>query len=131
MDLHISNLPFKLKEEELLALFQEFGEVSSAKIIKNHQIRQSKGYGFVTMPNKEEALKAMAALKGKKIQDRALDVTESVKREDRKKIVSKVAAIAKFKKKKGLPIVTFDGDTPKILPGQRKKRRGQGRGTKY
>jgi RNA recognition motif-containing protein len=77
MDIFIGSLPFKLKESELRELFQKFGEVSSAKIIINKATRQSKGFGFVSMPNDKEALNAIKALDGTELLGRNIEVTKS------------------------------------------------------
>ena len=62
MNMYISNLSFRLGEQELEDLFSKYGEVSSVKIIKDRETGRSRGFGFVEMPNQESALKAIAAL---------------------------------------------------------------------
>lgn len=85
MDIFVGSLPFKLKEDELAALFAPFGEVNSAKIVIDKQSRQNKGFGFVDMPNKEEALNAIKSLHGTEVMGRAIIVNESIKREDNRR----------------------------------------------
>ncbi len=82
MDLFVGSLPFKLTEDQLKELFQKFGEVESATIIINKMTRQNKGFGFVTMPNKVEASRAIDALNGYEILGRTIIVNESVKKEE-------------------------------------------------
>ncbi|MFY7830011.1 MAG: RNA recognition motif domain-containing protein [Flectobacillus sp.] len=77
MDIYVSSLPFKLKEAGLKALFETHGEVESVKIIIDKITRQSKGFGFVTMPNEEEAKVAIEALHGSELDGRILIVSES------------------------------------------------------
>ena len=81
MDIFVGSLPFKLKENELKELFEKHGEVSSAKIIIDKETRQNKGFGFVEMPNDNEALKAIDALNGVEIMGRIIKVNKSEKRE--------------------------------------------------
>lgn len=127
MDIHVSNLPFKLTEEELKALFEKHGEVESVQIVINHKTRQNKGFGFVKMPNKAEAGTAIYRLNGFEVMDRKLKVSESKpKEEEVKKAYNWKANI----KKRG-SIVSFDGQHKKPLKGKHKKRRGHGRGTTY
>ncbi len=81
MDIFAGSLPFKLKEEELKQLFEQYGEVTSAKIIIDKVTRQNKGFGFVEMPNDEEAKKAIDALNGFEVLGRPIVVNKSEKKE--------------------------------------------------
>lgn len=81
MDIFVGSLPFKLKETELKQLFESYGEVTSAKIIIDQITRQNKGFGFVEMPNDNEAEKAIAALNGSELSGRTIVVNKSEKRE--------------------------------------------------
>jgi RNA recognition motif-containing protein len=84
MDIFVGSLPFKLKEKELKELFEKFGEVISAKIVKNKATRQNKGFGFVEMPNEEEVRKAIFELNGFEIMGRHLEVSISEKKDKSK-----------------------------------------------
>ncbi|MFM7388765.1 MAG: RNA recognition motif domain-containing protein, partial [Bacteroidota bacterium] len=53
--MYVSNLSFRLGEQELEDLFRQYGEVSSVKIIKDRETQRSRGFGFVEMPNQDEA----------------------------------------------------------------------------
>ena len=64
MNIYVGNLSVDLKEDELKAMFSEFGEVESAKIIKDRYSERSKGYGFIEMPSNSEADQAIKALNG-------------------------------------------------------------------
>jgi len=67
MNIYIGNLDCKLTEDDLKAAFQSYGEVESVKIIVDRETGQSRGFGFVRMFEKEEALKAIQALNGTEI----------------------------------------------------------------
>ncbi len=130
MDIHVSNISFKLKEAELKELFATHGEVESVKIVIDHKTRLNKGYGFVTMPNEPEAKKAILALNGHSIMGRALKVNASTKKEEVKKGKGVLLPFWKRKPKKSESVVKFDGQHQKPV-GKHKKRRGHGRGTTY
>jgi len=68
MRIFVGNLPWSLKDEDLKNLFAEKGEVTDASIISDKEGR-SKGFGFVEMPNEEEAKKAIKELNGFEITD--------------------------------------------------------------
>jgi RNA recognition motif-containing protein len=72
MDIFVGSLPFKLKEDELKALFEAFGEVESAKIIIDKQTRQNKGFGFVIMPDDAQARQAISQLNGSEVMGRKI-----------------------------------------------------------
>lgn len=83
MDIFVGSLSFKLKESELREAFEKYGKVSSAKIIIDKITRQSKGFGFIEMPDEVEARTAINALNGAEMYGRPLVVNESQKREPR------------------------------------------------
>lgn len=83
MDIFVGSLSFKLKESELREAFEKFGKVSSAKIIIDKITRQSKGFGFVEMPDEGEAKLAISELNGAEMYGRPLVVNESQKKEAR------------------------------------------------
>lgn len=72
MDIFVGSLPFKLKEEELRAMFEAYGEVSSAKIIIDKISRQNKGFGFVEMPDEAQARQAIANINGSEVMGRTI-----------------------------------------------------------
>ncbi len=59
MKIFVAKLAFKTTAEDLRALFEQFGEVESCKVIMDHETGRSKCYGFVEMPNDAEAYKAI------------------------------------------------------------------------
>jgi cold-inducible RNA-binding protein len=82
MNIYVGNLATDVTEDELREQFQAFGGVTSVSIIKDKYSGQSRGFGFVEMPAKAEAEAAIAALKGKTLKDRTLDVNEARPRTD-------------------------------------------------
>ena len=74
MNIYVGNLTYDVTARELNAVFSEFGEVSSAKVIKDKYSRRSKGYGFVEMPNGSEANEAIKALDDSPLQWNAAEL---------------------------------------------------------
>ena len=72
-----------MTEDDLHQAFEEFGEVTSAKIITDRDTGQSKGFGFVEMPNQSEGEAAISALNESDVQGRNLRVNEARPRPDR------------------------------------------------
>ncbi len=83
MNIYVGNLSPKTSDEELRVAFEEFGEVDSAKIIKDNFTGKSRGFGFVEMPNQAQAQAAIAGLNGKDVGGSALTVNEARPRESR------------------------------------------------
>lgn len=83
MNIYVGNLSRDLTENELREAFAAFGEVSSASIIKDKFTSESRGFGFVEMPNKSEGDAAIAGLNGKELKGRNLTVNEARPRTDR------------------------------------------------
>jgi RNA recognition motif-containing protein len=82
MNIFVGSLPFRLEETELKELFEEYGEVASAKIITDKFSGRSKGFGFVEMPNDEEAQRAIDGLNSTEIGGRAIVVNKSEEKKD-------------------------------------------------
>jgi len=83
MNIYVGNISRDVTEAELKDAFAAFGTVQSASIIKEKYTGESRGFGFVEMPNKEEADKAIAGLNGKEMKGRNLTVNEAKPRTDR------------------------------------------------
>ena len=81
MNMYVSNLSFHLGEQELGELFSQYGEVSSVKIIKDRETNRSRGFGFVEMPNQDEAKAAMEALANYELGGRNINVSEARQRD--------------------------------------------------
>lgn len=121
MDIFVGSLPFKIKSDQLKALFEEFGEVESVKIIIDKITRQNKGFGFVVMPNHHEAKLAIEALDGKEIMGRTIIVSVSEEKKPE----------PKRKKNFGKGGTNFRGDFDKAkkeFPGKSGFQRGSSRG---
>lgn len=74
MNIFVAKLNFKTQKEELEKAFSQFGQVSSAKIVTDRDTGRSKGFGFVEMPNDEEANRAIAALNETELDGRQIVV---------------------------------------------------------
>jgi len=77
MNLYVGNLLFDVTENELKELFEPFGQVTEIRLIMDKFSGKSKGFGFIEMPSKEEAQKAIAELNGKDVKGRAMTVNEA------------------------------------------------------
>lgn len=75
MNLYVSNLGFHVSEDDLRKLFEPFGQVSSAKVIKDRETGRSRGFGFVEMSSDSEGQQAMSKLNNKELEGRAISVT--------------------------------------------------------
>jgi len=64
MNIYIANLSYSVNDDGLKELFQEYGEISSANVIKDRLTGKSRGFGFVEMPNESEGIKAIKELDG-------------------------------------------------------------------
>ncbi len=74
MNIFVARLNFKTRREDLEAAFAKFGQVTSAKIVKDKETGRSKGFGFVEMPNDDEANRAIEALNEKELDGRTIVV---------------------------------------------------------
>ncbi len=83
MNIYVGNLSYNLTEDDLRALFAEFGDVTSAKLIMDRYTGQSKGFGFVEMSDDGAAQKAIDELNGRDVSGRSLTVTQARPREER------------------------------------------------
>jgi RNA recognition motif-containing protein len=77
MNIFVGSLPYSLDESELREMFEEYGEVSSAKIITDKFSGRSKGFGFVEMPDDEAAKKAIDGLNESEVDGRTIVVNKS------------------------------------------------------
>jgi RNA recognition motif-containing protein len=77
MNIYVGNLSFTVTEDDLRGAFQAFGTVDKAAIITDKMSGQPRGFGFVEMPNKDEAVKAISGLNGKDLKGRNLKVNEA------------------------------------------------------
>ncbi len=82
MNIYVGNLNFKVDENDLEQLFAEYGDVSSCKIITDKYSGRSKGFGFITMDNDDDANTAIQELGGTTFRDRELVVNEAKPRKE-------------------------------------------------
>jgi RNA recognition motif-containing protein len=82
MNIYVGNLDFKVNENDLETLFGEYGAVSSAKVITDRYSGRSKGFGFVTMDDDDEAKSAIDKLNGTTFKNREMVVNEARPRKD-------------------------------------------------
>ena len=75
MNMYVSNLSFHTTDDDLRKLFEQFGAVSSAKVITDRDTGKSRGFGFVEMNSDAEANAALKGLNNKEVEGRALSVT--------------------------------------------------------
>jgi len=81
-NIYIGNLPWSYRDDELKGLFEEHGEVTSAKVIVDRMSGRSRGFGFVEMASGDEAASAIEALNGYDAEGRELKVNEAKPRDD-------------------------------------------------
>jgi len=77
MNIYVGNLVRTVNESDLRETFQAFGEVTTTSVIKDKFSGESRGFGFIEMPKKEEAEKAISMLNGKDLKGRTATVNEA------------------------------------------------------
>jgi len=82
MNIYVGNLSYEVTEEDLKQAFEAFGEVESAKIIKDKYTDRSKGFGFVEMPDNAGAQSAIDDLNDTELKGRSLKVNKARPRSD-------------------------------------------------
>lgn len=82
MNIYVGNLHFELNEDELKKVFEEYGEVSSVKIISDKATGRSRGFGFVEMANDDEAKEAIDNLNGTDVKGRKVNVNQAREKEN-------------------------------------------------
>jgi cold-inducible RNA-binding protein len=75
--LYVGNFPFSMTDPELQSIFEPYGTIETAQIVRNPKTGRSRGFALVAMTNDIEAEKAMAGLNGKESRGRALTVNEA------------------------------------------------------
>lgn len=83
--LYVGNLPFSCTDAELSQAFNQYGMVTSARVVTDRETGHSKGFGFVEMEQEGDALKAVENLNGKSFMGRPLTVNEARPREEGKR----------------------------------------------
>jgi len=77
VELYVGNLSYDVDDKDLLKTFESYGKVVSGRIIQNRFNGKSKGYGFVEMSDRNQAMAAIRALNGKEIKGRRIVVNEA------------------------------------------------------
>ena len=80
MNLYVGNLSWTMTEDDLRNLFEQYGTVTSIKIVKDRETGRSKGFGFVEMENDTEAQNALSSLYDKEILGRKIVINEAQER---------------------------------------------------
>lgn len=80
--LYVGNLPYATTDDDLRGMFEAYGTVQSAQVIKDRESGRSKGFGFVEMANADEAENAIQALNGRDLKGRRINVNEARPREN-------------------------------------------------
>lgn len=83
MNIFVGNLAYSTTEQDLQQAFAAFGSVQTTKIVMDRDTGRPRGFGFIEMENKTEAIKAISALNGSSLNERQIVVNESRPREDR------------------------------------------------
>ncbi len=83
MNIYVGNLLFDVGESDLKEAFEQFGQVTEVRLIMDKYTGKSKGFGFIEMPSKDEAEKAIEEMNGKEFMGRALNVNEAKPKIDR------------------------------------------------
>ncbi len=76
--LYVGNLPFSATEDSLKEAFSEFGTVESVNIITDRYTGQSKGFGFIELSTKQEAIAAIGKMNNSEMDGRTLKVSEAL-----------------------------------------------------
>ncbi|MHC4149967.1 MAG: RNA recognition motif domain-containing protein [Planctomycetota bacterium] len=83
MNIYVGNLVFDVTEDDLREAFKQFGEITEVRLIMDKFSGKSKGFGFIEMPSKDEAEKAIEEMNGKEFMGRAINVNEAKPKVDR------------------------------------------------
>jgi RNA recognition motif-containing protein len=85
MNIYVGNLSPDVSEDELRQSFEAFGQIEVVRIVKDRYSGDSKGFGFVEMPSKDEAQSAIDGLNGKELKGQSLTVNEARPRSERRR----------------------------------------------
>jgi RNA recognition motif-containing protein len=77
MNIYVGNLSYDATDVTIREAFESFGEVTSARVIKDKYNGQSRGFGFVEMPTQSQAQTAIKSLNGKELQGKEMSVSEA------------------------------------------------------
>ncbi len=77
MTIYVGNISYTLSEEDISKIFEVMGKVETIKLIRDKPTGKSKGYCFIEMPDKKEAMEAISTLDGKEVAGRNLRVIKA------------------------------------------------------
>lgn len=83
MNIFVGNLSYSTQDQDLQSAFEQYGTVASARVMSDRETGRSRGFGFVEMPNHDEATAAINGLNGRDLQGRSVNVNEARPREAR------------------------------------------------
>lgn len=86
MNIYVGNLAWKARKQDLIELFEHFGSVTRAFIVRDKRTRRSKGFGFVEMDEEDSAKAAIEALNNTVFLERAIIVNEANPRKDEEEV---------------------------------------------
>ena len=81
--LYVGNLSFSVKSEQLSSFFEDFGTVTSAKVITDRETGRSKGFGFVEFEDESAGREAIDKANGADFEGRQMKVTEALPQENK------------------------------------------------
>ena len=82
MSIYVGNLSYETNEKDIETAFRAYGQVGEVRLITDRDSGRPKGFGFVEMPNQQEAEAAIQGLNGKPLQNRTITVNEAKPREN-------------------------------------------------
>lgn len=85
MNIYVGNLSRDVTDEDLREAFEKYGVVESAKVITDKFTSESRGFGFVEMPSKDEAKEAMTALDSSELKGKNISVNEARPKTDHRR----------------------------------------------
>ncbi len=83
MNIYVSGLSYRISDDDLRQLFEEYGAIKSAKVITDRETGRSRGFGFVEMDNDDEAKRAIEELTGAEYDGKVISVTEAKPKTDK------------------------------------------------
>jgi RNA recognition motif-containing protein len=85
MNIYVGNLSPEVTEDDLREAFETYGQISSVKVIKDRFTGEPRGFGFIEMPDQQEAKAAMEGLNGSELKGKAITVNEARSRADKRR----------------------------------------------
>jgi RNA recognition motif-containing protein len=85
MDIYVGNLPVDVTKNELIEVFEQFGQITEVRLITGWSSSKSKRYAFIEMPSEDEARKAIEEMNEKEFKEHTLNVSEAKPRKARRR----------------------------------------------